>query len=106
MLLAYTGRMYEEMFKATEENQTACFNRYMEEKIPLDYWWTDAGWYKCKKAWSNTGTWEVDRKRFPRGLKAITDLAHARGMKTPALVRAGTGYPRIRGSIENTLNGF
>ncbi len=82
MLLAYTGRMYEEMAKATEANQTMCFNRYLEEEIPLDYWWTDAGWYPCEKGWYHTGTWEVDRKRFPRGLKAITDLAHAKGMKT------------------------
>jgi alpha-galactosidase len=82
MLLAYTGRMYEEMFKATEANQTICFNRFKEEKIPLDYWWTDAGWYPCEKNWGQTGTWEVDRKRFPRGLKPITDLAHSHGMKT------------------------
>jgi alpha-galactosidase len=40
----------------------------------------DAGWYP-RNAWPETGTWEVDRERFPRGLKAISDYVHARGME-------------------------
>ncbi len=24
------------------------FNRYLEEKIKLDYWWMDAGWYQVR----------------------------------------------------------
>ena len=56
----------------------------------------DAGWYRATSTgWPNTGTWEVDTKRFPRGLRAITDHAHAKGMKTivwfePERVTAGT----------------
>jgi alpha-galactosidase len=41
----------------------------------------DAGWYVNETGWPNTGTWEVDTKRFPNGLRAITDYAHARGLK-------------------------
>ncbi|NQT91993.1 MAG: NPCBM/NEW2 domain-containing protein, partial [Lentisphaerae bacterium] len=81
MLLGYTGRFHEEMAKATEENQTACFHRYREEELKLDFWWIDAGWYPIKGNWTTTGTWEVDRTRFPRGLKAISDLAHSHDMK-------------------------
>jgi alpha-galactosidase len=55
----------------------------------------DAGWYVNKGGWPNTGTWEVDTKRFPRGLRAITDHAHANGVKSivwfePERVNPGT----------------
>ena len=82
MLLSYTGRFYEEMAKATEQNQLMCLNRYLEEKIGQDCWWTDAGWYPCGGSWPNTGTWEVDKTRFPNGLRGVTDVAHSKGMKT------------------------
>jgi alpha-galactosidase len=96
MLLAYLGGAYEEMYKATEEAHFNWFNRYQEEKIPLDYWWMDAGWYQCDPVgWPKVGTWEVDKKRFPRGLRAISDLVHSKGMKTllwfePERVAEGT----------------
>jgi alpha-galactosidase len=95
MLLAYLGGAYEEMFKATEAAHFEWFNRYQEEKIPLDYWWMDAGWYPCIGSWGQVGTWEVDKKRFPRGLRAISDLVHSKGLKTllwfePERVAAGT----------------
>jgi alpha-galactosidase len=41
----------------------------------------DAGWYINDGTWVNTGTWEVDPARFPHGLRAISDHAHARGVK-------------------------
>jgi alpha-galactosidase len=86
MLPAYTGRWFDEMGTATEENQIAFIERYREEGIQLDYWWMDAGWYPCrldgKNRWAVTGTWEPDPERFPRGLRAICDHAHAKGIKT------------------------
>ena len=82
MLPAYTGRWFAEMAEATEETQTAFIDRYVEEGIKLDYWWMDAGWYPCDVGWWKTGTWEPDPKRFPRGLRAVCDHAHAGGMKT------------------------
>ena len=96
MLLAYSGGAYQEMYKATEETQLMWFNRYLEEKIKLDYWWMDAGWYQCDpEGWPKVGTWEVDKKRFPRGLRAITDYVHSKGTKTllwfePERVSPGT----------------
>jgi alpha-galactosidase len=63
--------------------------------LKIDYWWMDAGWYKNNGTWVNTGTWEVDTKRFPNGLRAITDHAHGKGVKSivwfePERVTPGT----------------
>jgi alpha-galactosidase len=83
MLLAASSRAYMEMTKATEENQKMFIDRYLEEGLKLDYWWMDAGWYVIPRGiWTDVGTWEVDRKRFPKGLRAVADHAHQRGMKT------------------------
>jgi alpha-galactosidase len=64
-----------------EENQELFIRRYLEEGIKLDYWWIDAGWYPNRGKWQDTGTWEVDAQRFPRGLRGVADYAHARGVK-------------------------
>lgn len=77
----HTGPVIKELAEATEQSQLHCLERYVEEKIDQDYWWVDAGWYPCHGDWHNTGTWEVDRERFPNGLKAISDVAHSKGMK-------------------------
>ena len=83
MLLASSSRAYMEMTKATEETQKLFIDRYLEEGLKLDYWWMDAGWYVIPRGiWTDVGTWEVDRKRFPNGLRAVADHAHQRGMKT------------------------
>ena len=80
-LVAASSRAYGEMIGANEANQIMHIDRYLEERLGLDYWWMDAGWYIQDKGWPQVGTWEVDPKRFPRGLKPITDHAHAKGMK-------------------------
>jgi len=64
-----------------EENQKLFIDRYAEEGVKLDYWWIDAGWYPTSGVWTNTGTWEVDTKRFPRGLRGVADYAHSKGLK-------------------------
>ncbi|MCB9784362.1 MAG: alpha-galactosidase [Candidatus Omnitrophica bacterium] len=52
--------------------------------MKIDYWWMDAGWYvgAAENNWPFTGTWEVDRRphRFPNGLRAVSDHAHAKGV--------------------------
>ncbi len=80
-LAASSSRQYAEMINANEENQKMFIDRYLEEGIKLDYWWMDAGWYVNKTGWPNTGTWEVDTKRFPHGLRAVSDYAHSKGIK-------------------------
>jgi alpha-galactosidase len=71
-------------------------DRYLAEGIKLDYWWMDAGWYPCDGVgWPKVGTWEVDKTRYPGGLRAVTDHAHAKGVKglvwfEPERVHPGT----------------
>ena len=54
---------------------------WLREDIRLDYWFIDAGWYVHPDGWWNIGTWEIDRERFPRGLREVADRAHAKGAK-------------------------
>jgi len=93
-LAACSSHQYGEMVNADEASQILFIDRYLEEGLKLDYWWMDAGWYPGN-GWPNTGTWEVDKKRFPRGLRAITDHAHERSLKAivwfePERVTPGT----------------
>ncbi|MBI3852089.1 MAG: alpha-galactosidase [Verrucomicrobia bacterium] len=94
-LAGCSSQQFGEMINANEGNQKLFIDRYLEEGLKIDYWWMDAGWYKNDGTWLNTGTWEVDKKRFPNGLRAITDHAHAKGIKNivwfePERVTEGT----------------
>jgi alpha-galactosidase len=81
-LVASSSRQYDEMINADETNQVMFIDRYLEEGIKLDYWWMDAGWYNHHGGgWPRVGTWEVDTNRFPRGLRAVSDYAHKKGMR-------------------------
>ncbi len=98
--VASSSRQYDEMIKANETNQTMFIDRYVEEGLKLDYWWMDAGWYVHDgRGWPHVGTWLVDSNRFPRGLRAVSDHAHTKGMKTlvwfePERVVEGTWLAR------------
>ncbi|MBP7052130.1 MAG: alpha-galactosidase [Phycisphaerae bacterium] len=95
-LFASSSRQYNEMIDANEARQILFIDRYLEEGIKLDYWWMDAGWYVHHSGgWPRVGTWEVDKARFPRGLRAVSDHAHSKGLKIlvwfePERVAAGT----------------
>ncbi len=95
LMLASSSRAYEEMIKADTEKQKFFIDRYLEEHLPLDYWWMDAGWYIQEKGWPQVGTCEVDLKRFPKGLREVSDYAHSKGLKVlvwfePERVAPGT----------------
>ncbi len=92
---ACSSHQYAEMINANEENQKLFIDRFVEEKLGLDYWWMDAGWYPCDGNWGKTGNWEVDRTRFPNGLRAISDHGRSKGVQTivwfePERVAQGT----------------
>jgi len=95
-LFASSSRQYNEMIDANETKQILFIDRYREEGMKLDYWWMDAGWYVHHGGgWPRVGTWEVDTARFPRGLRAVSDYAHGKGIKIlvwfePERVTAGT----------------
>jgi alpha-galactosidase len=80
-IVACSSHQFKEMTQANEENQKLFVDRYIEEGMNLDYWWMDAGWYPCGGDWTKTGTWEQDTTRFPKGLRAVSDHAHAKGVK-------------------------
>jgi alpha-galactosidase len=81
-MFACSSHQFNEMINADETNQIQFIGRYLGEGLKIDYWWMDTGWYKCDGNWAKAGTWEVDLKRFPGGLKAISRHARARGVKT------------------------
>ena len=74
-----SSHWFVEMGTADTQCQLQFIDRYIEEKIRLDYWWMDAGWYPCGGSWPNTGTWEPDMKRFPKGLAEINAYLKERG---------------------------
>lgn len=65
-----------------EQDEKKHIDAYLDHGAKLTHWWMDAGWYPAKrKEWYHVGTWEVDRERFPNGIKAVSDHAHARGLE-------------------------
>jgi alpha-galactosidase len=67
--------------EGSEEEQFREAKAFSDAGIEIDLYWHDAGWYPCNKKWPNTGTWEMDKKSFPKGFKPIADWVHARGKK-------------------------
>lgn len=67
-------------FNCNQAGDIEFVDRFFAEDMPLDCWWMDAGWYVNDGAgWPKVGTWEVDKARFPGGLKAVTDHCHKKG---------------------------
>ena len=106
-LTACSSQQFAEMYKADAASQKLFIDRWIEERMKPDYWWMDAGWYPCDPVgWWKTGTWEVDARRFPKGLREVSDHAHSKDVKNPRLVRTGTRRMRIPGSPRIIRNGF
>lgn len=78
---ASSSDQFDNMVKADEASQRFFIDRYREEKLAIDYWWMDAGWYVNNGRWQEPVVWQADPKRFPHGLRAVTDYAHAAGIK-------------------------
>ncbi|MBI4604643.1 MAG: alpha-galactosidase, partial [Planctomycetes bacterium] len=64
--------------KTNEADELRFIDAFAAGGVKLDCWWLDAGWYPCGEGWPKVGTWTPDPERFPRGLKAVSDRAHAR----------------------------
>jgi len=62
---------------ATESYAVGMIERLHQFGIEPDACWIDAGWYEnaTNQWWSGVGTWTVNRKNFPRGLKPVTAAA-------------------------------
>lgn len=80
----------------SEKSEIDGIELFEKNGAELNYWWMDAGWYPCTTMWwDGVGTWEPDPVRFPRGVKAVSDVAHANGLKLilwyePERVHEGT----------------
>jgi alpha-galactosidase len=57
------------------------FDGLIREGFKPDFWILDAGWYINKGTWTTVGTWEVDKARFPNGLRGLADHVHEKGSK-------------------------
>lgn len=76
------GACWSDPLHPVGEIELAILGGYIREQIPLDFYFIDAGWYPgTRDWWTDAGTWEVDRERFPRGIREVSDLAHAHGMQ-------------------------
>ncbi len=77
-----TGNFYPGLMSNAQQ-ELKFIQQYLNHGVKLDAWWQDAGWYPCDGVgWPKTGTWEVDRTRFPKGLREVSDFVHAHGMKS------------------------
>ncbi|MBQ1253883.1 MAG: alpha-galactosidase [Alistipes sp.] len=70
----------------TEEYAVAIIKRYEFFELKPEVIWLDAGWYEGSGGWNanwwnSVGSWVADKKRFPRGLKPLSDAAHSIGAK-------------------------
>lgn len=74
----------------TSADELLFLHRYIAKKATVgaggsfDHWWMDAGWYTLPAGatdWGGVGTWQPDPRRFPHGLRPVTDQARAAGMK-------------------------
>ncbi len=81
-----------------DEELPVIFNDYMnclfgdpttEKEIPLidaaaecgcEYYVIDAGWYDEGEWWDSVGEWQECRKRFPNGIREVTDYIKSKGM--------------------------
>jgi alpha-galactosidase len=79
-IYACTGNSYPGL-KTDAATELAFFESYARERILPDYWNQDAGWYPCGDGWWNVGTWEVDKTRWPGGLREGSDWLHAHGVR-------------------------
>lgn len=84
-----TSWIYSEMRDATDKNQIDAFNTYINNGLDLDFWWMDAGWY-VKDAgsdtpiasWVETGSWYMDKNRFPSQMADISKTCAEHNAKT------------------------
>ncbi len=62
------------------DTELTILDGFLRNGVKLDYWIIDAGWYPDGGSWPYTGTWEVDREQFPRGIREVSDHARANGL--------------------------
>jgi alpha-galactosidase len=51
--------------------------KFIQHRLPMDYYWIDAGWFGKGDWASNVGNWNIDKESYPEGFKPIADLLHS-----------------------------
>ena len=79
----------------TDLDANGALDRYIKAGLKPDYLWIAGGCYPLTDGWWTVGTWEPDPKRFPNGLRPITDYARSKGIRSllwfePERVAPGT----------------
>jgi len=66
----------------TESYAKATIERFKQFDIVPEVCWIDAGWYEGGDGWwEGVGNWNIDKERFPNGLKPVSDAVHSIGAK-------------------------
>jgi alpha-galactosidase len=52
-----------------------------EHRLPLEYYWIDAGWFGSGDWPTSVGDWDYNPRIYPNGMRAVSDAAHERGIK-------------------------
>jgi len=70
------------------EADEAAVQRVLDAGLHPDICWRDAAWYVNSgtpytgaDAWMNTGTWEIDPAKYPKGFRPFSDWVRARDMQ-------------------------
>ena len=50
-------------------------------RLGCEYYCLDAGWYDDGRWWDKVGEWQESNKRFPGGLRSLSDYAKSKGLK-------------------------
>ncbi len=114
---ASTSWIYGEMRDATDRNQVEAFDTYINNGLDLDFWWMDAGWYVKDpdgtpiSSWVETGSWYIDKNRFPSEMSDVSKHCAEHNAKTllwfePERVTAGSFLSKhpdwvLNGSLAN-----
>ena len=61
-------------------NQIRAVSNIAAHKLPVNYYWIDAGWSRGGFA-EGMGNWDPDPVRFPNGLKPVADKVREAGLK-------------------------
>ena len=78
----------EEYTCLSEEYAVGLVKRFEQFKILPEVFWLDCGWFtgcgwdkEKGGCWHNVGNWTADAKRFPNGLRPVSDAIHKAGAK-------------------------
>jgi alpha-galactosidase len=73
--------------------------RLDEHRLPVEWYWIDAGWFGSGPWHLNPGTWEANRALYPRGMREVGNAVHSSGRRfllwlEPQRVCAGSAWAR------------